>query len=127
MGEKYYKNLFLIGALYDFLLGFGFLFFYKLIYAFFNMTLPNNPAYLSLCAMLIGLYGVLLFMISKDPKNSKDKIIYATLIKFGFVIIIVYYWLARGAAFVDMPFRILAGVDLIFGILFVQSLKFASK
>jgi hypothetical protein len=127
MKEGYYKGLYLVGALYDLILGFGFLLFYKIIYDFFGMNLPPNPAYLSMCAMLIGLYGVLLFMIYQDPKNSRKMIIYASLIKFGFVAVVIYYWLFMGLEYVDMPFRILAGADLFFGLLFLESLKFAKK
>jgi len=125
--EGYYKGLYLVGALYDLILGFGFLLFYKIIYDVLGMNLPPNPAYLSMCAMLIGLYGVLLFMVYQDPKNSRKMIIYASLIKFGFVAIILYYWLFMGAEYVDMPFRILGGADLIFGLLFLESLKFAKR
>jgi hypothetical protein len=125
--ERYYKKLYLIGALYDIILGFGFLFFYKIIYDILKMDVPPNPAYLSLCAILIGLYGILLFMIYQDPKNSRKMIVYASLIKFGFVAVVLYYWLFVGAEYVDLPFKILGGVDLIFGILFLNSLKFAKK
>ena len=124
MKERYYRGLYFIGALYDMILGFGFLLFYKPLYHILGMNLPPNPAYLSLCAMLIGLYGILLFMISKNPRNSKNEIIYALLVKFGFVAVVLYYWIFMGADYVDMPFRILAGIDLILGGLFLESLKF---
>lgn len=127
MKEGYYKGLYLLAALYDIILGFGFLFFYKIIYDVLGMNLPSNPAYLSMCAMLIGIYGILLFMIYQDPKNSRKGIIYVSLIKFGFVAVVLYYWLFMGNEYVDLPFRILAGVDLIFGLLFLESLKFAKK
>ena len=127
MKEGYYKGLYLVAALYDIILGFGFLLFYKTIYNVLGMNLPPNPAYLSLCAMLIGLYGILLFMIYQDPKSSRKMIIYSSLIKFGFVAVVLYYWFFVGLDYVDMPFRILAGVDLIFGLLFLESLKFAKK
>jgi len=127
MKEGYYKGLYLVGALYDIILGFGFLLFYKIIYDVLGMNLPSNPAYLSMCAMMIGLYGVLLFMIYQNPKNSRKMIIYASLIKFGFVAVVLYYWFFMGVEYVDMPFRILGGADLIFGLLFLESLKFAKR
>lgn len=127
MREGYYKNLYFVGALYDIILGFGFLLFYKIIYDVLGMNLPPNPAYLSMCAMFVGVYGILLFMIHQDPKNNRKMITYASLVKFGFVIVVLYYWLFIGADYVDMPYRILAGTDLIFGILFLESLKFAKK
>jgi len=127
MNEKYYKGLYLIGSLYDMVLGFGFLLFYKPIYALLGMNLPNNPAYLSCCTMLIGLYGILLFMIYKDLKNSRNMVIYATLIKFGFFGVVFTYYLFIGSQYVDIPFRILGGVDLVFGLLFLESLRFVKN
>jgi len=127
MKKGYYRGLYLVGSLYDMILGFGFLLFYKTIYNVFGMNLPSNPAYLSLCAMLIGLYGVLLFMIYQDVEHSRKMVIYATLIKFAFVGVVAYYWLFMGPSYVDMPFRVLAGADLIFGLLFLESLKFIKK
>ena len=115
----------MIAALYDFILGFGFLLFYKIIYKVLGMNLPENPAYLSLCAAMIGIYGILLFMIYKNPEKSRNMILYAILIKFAFVAVVLYYWLFVGAEYVDVPFRIIAGIDLVFGLLFLNSLKIA--
>ena len=115
----------IVAALYDLLLGFGFLLFYKIIYKLFGMTLPENPAYLSLCAVLIGIYGILLFIIYKNPEKSKNMILYAILIKFAFVAVVLYYWLIVGPEYVDVPFRIIAGIDLVFAFLFWGSLKIA--
>ena len=125
MERGYYKKLYLVAALYDLILGFGFLLFYKTIYKVLGMNLPENPAYLSLCAIMIGIYGILLFMIYKNPEKSRNMIIYAILIKFAFVVVVLYYWLLVGSGYVDVPFRIIAGIDLVFGFLFLNSLKIA--
>jgi hypothetical protein len=127
MKKGYYKGLYLISSLYDIILGFGFLLFYKTIYEVLDMNLPENPAYLSMCTILIGVYGILLFMIYKNLETSRKPIIYVTLVKFAFAVMVLYYWLFIGAEYVDMPFRILAFVDLIFGILFLESLRFVKK
>ena len=127
MEREYYKRLYLIAALYDLILGFGFLLFYKIIYKVFGMNLPENPAYLSLCAIMIGIYGILLFMIHKNPENNRITIIYAILVKFAFVAVVLYYWLIIGSNYVDIPFRIIAGIDLIFALLFLKSLKIAKN
>lgn len=127
MKRGYYNGLYLIAALYDLVLGFGFLLFYKTIYKVLGMNIPENPAYLSLCAIMIGIYGILLFMIHKNPEKSRNMIIYAMLIKFAFVAVVLYYWLFVGSGYVDVPFRVIAGVDLIFALLFLDSLKIAKK
>jgi hypothetical protein len=127
MTKNYYKKFYFLAALYDLILGFGFLFFYKPIYAFLKMNLPNNPAYLTFCALFVGIYGVLLFMISKNITASKNMIIYAILIKIGFTSVILYYYFIWGKEYVDFPFQVLAIIDFAFALLFIQSLKFFKK
>jgi hypothetical protein len=124
MNTKYYKGLFLVSALYDFILGIGFVFFYKTIFKITGMNLPENPAYLTFCAILIALFGVLLFMIYTNLDGSRRLIIYAILVKFAYVGTVLYYYLLVGSSYVDMPFLIFAGFDLIFAVLFIQSLKY---
>jgi hypothetical protein len=127
MNKSYYKLLYLTASLYDTILGFMFLFFYKYIYQLFNMNIPSNPAYLSFCAAFIGVYGLLLFMIYRDIDNSRKAVIFSIFVKFAFFSVVMYYWLFVGSNYVDAPFRIFAFIDLIFGILFIESLKFIKK
>jgi hypothetical protein len=99
-------------------------FFYKNIFKITGMNLPENPAYLTFCAILIALFGVLLFMIYTNLDGSRRLIIYAILVKFAYVGTVLYYYLLVGSSYVDMPFLIFAGFDLIFAVLFIQSLKY---
>jgi hypothetical protein len=121
--ERYYKILFLIAAIYDFSLGFIFLFFYKNIFKITKMSLPENPAYLTFSALIILIFGILLFMIYLDIKNSRKLIIIAILIKLAYTGTVLFYYLIVGADYVDFPFRIFALFDLIFALLFLESLN----
>ncbi len=127
MKEGYYKGLYLISALYDFILGIAFLLFYKTIFGITGMNLPRNPAYLTFSAAIIALYGVLLFMIYLNLNGSRRLVIYAILVKFAYVGTVLYYYLLVGPAYVDAPFLIFAGFDFIFALLFIESLKFIKK
>ena len=66
-------------------------------------------------------------MIYKDIDKSRKLVIYSILIKFAFVMVIAYYWFIIGADYVDMPFRIFGILDLVFGLLFLESLRFIRK
>lgn len=127
MKRGYYRGLFLIAALYDFILGVAFLFFYKYIYNLLGMNLPENPAYLTFCALLIALFGVLLFMIYLDLNYARRMVIYSILIKFGYISTVLYYYFVVGKDYVDMPFLLFAGFDLIFAVLFIESLNFIKE
>ena len=122
--NRYYKGLYLIAALYDFILGVAFIFFYRYIFEITGMNLPNNPAYLTFSATVIALFGVLLFMIYLKPEGSRRLVIYAILFKFAYIGTVLYYYLLVGQSYVDAPFLIFAGFDAIFALLFMESLKF---
>lgn len=130
MKEGYYKGLYLIAALYDFILGFAFLFFYKQIYQMTGMNLPDNPAYLSMCAVFVMLLAVAFFLIYRDPKSGRKLIIYSILYKFAYICVVVYYYALgkiQNLMYVDIPFLILVVTDLIFALLFIESLRYAKK
>jgi len=127
MDNIYYKRLYLVSALYDFILGVSFLFFYKDIYKLTGMTLPENPAYLTFCATTIMLFGVLLFMIYLNLDGSRRLVIYAILVKFAYIGTVLYYYFLVGSDYVDTPFLIFAIFDFIFALLFIKSLKVIIK
>ncbi len=120
--EKYYKNLFFIAGLYDFILGFAFLFFYKGIFNMLGMNIPANPSYLTFGAFCIMFFGVLLFMISWKPEGSRRMIIYSVLFKFSYIATVSYYFILD-SSYVDFPFILFAFFDLIFALLFLESLR----
>ena len=125
--EKYYKGLYLVGALYDFILGLAFLFFYVAIFEMLGMNLPKNPAYLTFCAVMITLFGILQYMIFLKLDGSRRLVLYSIFVKFAYVGTVLYYYLLVGPAYVDAPFLIFAGFDIIFALLFIESLRFIKK
>ena len=73
-----FKTLFLIAAIYDFLLGAIFLFFYKPIYSMFNIALPAYPMYLQMSAAFVFAMGFGYYFIYKnltiaEKHNNKAK------------------------------------------------------
>jgi len=127
MKTTYYRSLYLVSALYDFILGISFLFFYEPIFRILGMNLPENPAYLTFCAAMIALFGILLFMIYLNLTGSRRLVIYAVLVKFAYVGTVFYYYALVGSEYVDMPFILFAIFDFIFAILFIESLRFIKK
>jgi len=121
--KRYYRTLYLIAAIYDFLLGISFLFFYKYFYKILSMNLPENPAYLTFSSLIIAIFGFLLFLIYLDIEKARKLIIIAILIKLSYVGTVLFYYFTVGSDYVDLPFRIFAVFDFIFAVLFFNSLK----
>jgi hypothetical protein len=127
MKRGYYKGLYLVAALYDLVLGAVFLMFYKPLMETFEIPIPSNPAYLSASAMFIFLFGVLLFLIYLKPEGSRRMVIYSILMKIGYSSVVLYYLVTRGFDFVEWPFLMFAGLDILFALLFAESLRFIKE
>jgi len=118
--EKYYKGLFLIAALYDLILGIAFLFFYKILYLFLNIPLPENPAYLSLSAMFVFVIGIGYYLIYLDIYANRDLAKLGVIYKFAYAAI-AFYYLIFGAV-PHFIFIVFALIDLVFAFLFIEFL-----
>ena len=122
--DSFFRGLFLIAAIYDFILGFGFLFLYKPVYSYFNITLPVYPMYLQLAAAFVFAMGVGYYFVYRNLYRNID------LVKLGIVYKIVYagfaiYFFTIGMAHV--LFLLFGIFDLIFLALFIYFLSYAGK
>jgi hypothetical protein len=123
--EGYYKGLFLTAAIYDFILGIAFLFFYKFLFALFNIALPENPAYLSLSAAFVFVIGIGYYLIYKNIHANRDLAKLGAIYKLAYAAIAFYYFfLGLVPHFI---FAILGIIDLAFMFLFIEFLNHTKK
>ncbi len=119
--EKSYRNLFLIAALYDFILGFGFFVFLNFFFKdIFKISLPNYPAFFQAAAAFVFVMGVGFFFVYLNMYRNID------IVKLGIVFKLVYTGLAFYYVFVEkFPwiFSVFGFADLIFIVFFVFYLR----
>jgi len=84
MSNDWRKPLFYIAALYDGLLALLFLFFWRDVFAHFNITPPNHPGYVQFPALLLIIFGLLFLQIARDPAANRDLIVYGILLKIAY-------------------------------------------
>ncbi len=118
-GEKFFKGLFLVAGLYDFILGAVFFLFYARIYEHFGITLPNHPEYVQAPALFIVILGIMLFYVFKDMHRNIDMVKIAGLSKIAYSGLAFYHQQGTGLPAVFMVF---AWCDLLFLALFVTFL-----
>jgi hypothetical protein len=118
-GERFFKWLFLVAGVYDFVLGALFFLFYVAIYEHFGITLPNHPEYVQAPAAFIVILGIMLFYVFKDMYRNVDMVKIAALSKLAYSGLALYYQQATGLPAVFMVF---AWCDLIFLGLFITFL-----
>ena len=71
VNSNWTKPLFLIAGLYDGLLGLIFFFGYEQVFAFFEVTPPNHPAYIKFPALLLVVFGIMFVQIATDPARFR--------------------------------------------------------
>jgi len=121
--EKYYRLLYLIAGIYDFVLGGGFLIFYRPLHNLvLHRALPEPVIYFQVCAAFIAVTGLGFFYIYRNLYRNID------LAKIGIAMKMVYcvaaIWYAT-YAIVPLAFVIFGVCDAIFIILFIDFLRFA--
>ena len=126
MNEKFYKRMFLIGALWNILGGALIVVFTRWIFVTANLTPPHPPAYYHSWIGLFVTFGIGYYMIYKNMYANKNIVILGMIGKLAFAVIFIYNMVAFPGQ-IPMVFLIAAIGDLIFVVLFGMFLNFARK
>ena len=115
--EKSYRNLFLIAALYDFILGFVFFVFLRFFFEdLFKIPYPLYPAFFQAAAAFVFVMGLGFYFVYRNMYRNID------IVKVGIVFKLVYTGLAFYHVFVKgMPwiFSVFGFLDVIFIVFFI--------
>jgi hypothetical protein len=132
MGEsrrKYYKTLFLIAAIYDFIMGIVFIFFYKFAFELLGISeaIPDFGGYLSLIGAFLFVIGIAYYLIYRgDLAKNRDLILVGALYKLAYCLVAFVYFVIGQIP--HITFLYLFGVlDLIMFILIIECYSFLSK
>jgi len=119
--ERSYRNLFLIAALYDFILGSVFFVFLPFFFEdVFEIPAPNYPAFFQAAAAFVFVMGIGFYFVFLNLYRNID------IVKLGIVFKLVYTTVAFYYVFIEnMPwiFSIFGFLDLIFIVFFILFLR----
>ena len=110
--KDFFKLFFIVVGVYDVLLGGAFALFYKNIYAYLNIALPNHPGYIFVPALFIIAGGIGEFLIAKNPLRNVDLAIMRLLMKLSFALAVFYSYFKFGVP----PIFVLISVASIIGV-----------
>ena len=123
--EKGYRNLFLVAALYDFVLGFSFFLFWPFLFDhILKIPYPNYPAFYQAAAAFIFNMGIGFYFVYRNMYRNID------IVKVGIYFKLFYTGLAFFYVFVEkMPWilALFGFLDLIFIVFFVLFLRAVRK
>ena len=121
--NKYYKFLFLIGAIWNWFVAvsilFASLFMKEFVSELFGMVLPPSMVWFHVVTALIFVFGIGYYIVARDLGKNHGVVLIGLLEKFLFFFILLIYVFVGD---INIYVTLLTGVDLVFGILFVEFL-----
>ena len=115
MNGNWIRPLFLIGGLYDGLLGLAFFLAHDRIFTYFEVTPANHPAYVEFPALLLIIFGLMFLHIATDPARLRSLIPYGMALKASYAGLAFWYQVTIGIPMMWLPW---AWLDLGFLIAF---------
>ena len=120
MKREWIRPFFIVAALYDIVLGVGFLFAWRAAYARFGIAPPNHPAYIQFAAALVAIFGIGFWLVAQAPERNRDIIKLGVLLKIAYSGTVLSYWAQGAMPLMWVPF---AWIDLGFLLAFLASLR----
>ncbi len=111
MNTNWIRPLFLVAALYDGILGLIFLVSHESIFAFFEVTPPNHPAYVKFPALLLVIFSIMFLQVASDPVRNRGLILYGIGLKASYTGLAFWYQITMGIPSMWLPW---AWFDLVF-------------
>ena len=96
--------LFTIAALYDGLLGAGFLFSAEALFEGLQVTPPNHFGYVHFPAALLLVFALMYLAIARNPQGKRNLIPYGMLLKVSYCTVTGYHWFTAGLPGMWKPF-----------------------
>jgi len=122
--EKAYRNLFLIAALYDFVLGFAFFFllpfFFEEIY---NIAAPIYPSFYQGGAAFVFVMGVGFYFVYLNMYRNVDIVKIGIVFKSFYTALAFYYVFIENMPWIFSIFGFLDIIFIVFFVLFLRALK----
>ncbi len=122
--ESYYRKMFFIGAIWNWVATVTFALAYTFLFPFFGMQLPRYPVLLHLFLALAFVFGIGYYWVSRDIYSNHAIVKLGILGKLLVFVLLVAAWINCNISIFLVPPGI---VDLIFAILFVEFLATMAK
>lgn len=107
------RILFLVSAVYDFVLGTAFLVSGPQLFEKFGVPSPAHWGYIHFCCLMLMIFGLMFLTIAIRPRASRGLIPFGVLLKASYVGVTGYYWLNGGIPWIFQPFLFADAVMLI--------------
>jgi hypothetical protein len=109
------RILFSAAAIYDGVLGIGFLLFQEEIFRVFAVAPPNHMGYVQFPAAVILVFALMFIAVARRPHTNRNLIPYSILFKLAYSGVVFWHWAFGAVPSLWKPFAV---ADLLFAALF---------
>ena len=122
--ERLYRILFLIAALYDFILGFVFFTFLGFFFEeIFNITYPLYPAFFQAAAAFVFVMGVGFYFVYRNMYRNIDIVKVGICFKLVYTGLAFYHVFFKGMPWIFSVFGFLDIIFIVFFVFFLQAVR----
>lgn len=118
--RNFFKLFFIVVGVYDVLLGGSFALWYKNIFAYLKIALPNHPGYIFIPALFIIAGGIGEFLIAKNLLRNVDLAMIRLLMKLSFAIAVFYSYFKFGIPTIFMLISIASIIGVVVNTMFIR-------
>lgn len=118
--RTFYKCFFLLIGIYDVLLGGIFALFYRNIYSYLNITLPNHPGYIFVPAFFLVSAGIGEFLIARNLLRNVDLSVVRLLMKLSFAGAVIYCYFKYGVPTIFLLISVASIIGVIINLCFIS-------
>lgn len=118
------KAVFVVGGLYDGLLGAVFFLVPAAVFSTAGVTPPNHFGYVRFPALILVIFGIMFLRIAANPLARREQMIYGMALKASYFSLVFWYQFHGGVPALWIPW---AYADVIFFLLFVWAWKSTAR
>ena len=120
MRDGFYREMFLIGAFWNWGAGALLLFFQKPLFALYGMPHPAFPIFLQMVCVSVIAFGLGYYWVYRDLNSNRGIVQLGAALKIAvFLFFLYYYW----AGTLHVSFLATGAVDLVFAFFFIAFLR----
>lgn len=117
--ERYYRMLFLIAAIWAWLVSVPYIFIYKYTFPLVGMKAPESPVWFILSCLCVATFGLGYFIVSRDTGKNQGIVVIGMI---GKVLVFLLFLSYTISGELSPLLMINASADLLFALLFAEFL-----
>jgi hypothetical protein len=122
--EKYYRSLFLIAALWAWLVSVPYIFIYRYTFPLVGMKIPESPVWFLLSCLCVATFGLGYFLVSRNIGKNQGIVIIGMV---GKIMVFILFLFSTITGEISPLLMISASADLLFAVLFAEFLLFDKR